>query len=106
MTEQADETPTRPAGGRPAFVLELTDGTTREVRPAVPDYIRWEKVAARHGESHAFTQTTYIVWAALRRQGDITETFEAFADRVAWFDTLDEVEDDPGPTNAGHSPAS
>lgn len=103
MTDTEVETPDRPAAARPTFVVELVDGSTRQVRPAVPDYVRWEKVAHKFGDSHAFTMTAYIVWACLRREGDVTDTFDAWLDRVSWFDTVEDEAPDVGPTSEGRS---
>ena len=79
---------------RERFRYELADGTVGEITPANPDQIAWEKTAASRypnfGTRRAkdgtmfvvggITQTTFIIWHALKRAGDYTDTFETFRD--------------------------
>jgi len=84
----------RPKIERETFAYELADGSTGEITPANPDQIAWEKTAAsRYPQFGArrdpnggllmtgtITQTTFIIWHALKRAGQYTEPFEHFRD--------------------------
>lgn len=95
---------------RETFVYELADGTTGTVTPGNPDQIAWEKTAASRYPGYggrkqsdgsvvvtgAITQTTFVIWHALKRAERYTDTFERFRDTdLEAFDMLDAETIDP-----------
>lgn len=78
-------------------VTVTIDGRAEPVEADIinPDRVRWDMTAAKHKwpsfADAPFLGTTFLAWAALRRTGQYTDTFEAFRDR----DALDVVSHDP-----------
>jgi len=71
----------------PYLTVSMADGRELTVRVLNPDYLRWDRTAAKHGwpamAKAPFTWLTFVAWAALRREGQIPEdvTWEAFSER-------------------------
>lgn len=93
----------------PTFDVIMEDGTQHRVQVRNPDFLRWDKTAAKHGWPEAqkapFLWNTFVVWAALRRTGaigqDVTwETFETAAASVKMVtgDDLNGLADAVDPT--------
>src|SRR5262245_40906380 len=67
----------------------MADGRELTVRVLNPDYLRWDRTAAKHGwpamAKAPFTWLTFVAWSALRREGLIPEamTWEDFSEREA-----------------------
>src|SRR5215471_16219668 len=72
----------------PTLTVVLDDGRTLSVQATNPDYIRWDRTAAKHGwptlRNAPFLWMTFLAWSALRRTGQIAEavTWEDFSDRM------------------------
>ncbi len=72
-----------------------------EVTITNPDRVRWDMTRSKHNwptfNDAPFLGTTFLAWAALRREGIYTGTFEDFRDRDAvdvqsYEDTTDEAD--------------
>src|SRR5262245_12491696 len=67
----------------------MADGRELTVRVLNPDYLRWDRTAAKHNwppmAKAPFTWLTFVAWSALRRTSQIPEdvTWEAFSERDA-----------------------
>jgi hypothetical protein len=63
-----------------AVSVETTDGQTRHVVIAVPDFIRWEKQYKTRTSDLATTwrmeDWTFLAWSSLKRSGDVDAKFE------------------------------
>lgn len=74
-----------------------------DVKILNPDRVRWDMTAQKHNwpafQDAPFLGTTFLAWAALRRENLYAGTFEEFRDRDAldvesWDDTEDTATDD------------
>lgn len=80
-------------------VTVTLDGVPEPITTPVlnPDRVRWDMAASKHGwpsfSDAPFLGTTFLAWAAMRRTGDYTGSFEDFRDRDA-LDIDSTVEDD------------
>jgi hypothetical protein len=102
----------------PRVVVTLEDGRTLTTQVMNPDYLRWDRTAAKHGwgrmDSIPHTWLTFVAWAALRREGQLGQDvgWEDFSERLclqvvnASTGTPDEPseEDSVGPTPPGPEP--
>lgn len=68
-----------------------------------PDRIKWDMTRSKQKwpsfEDAPFLGTTFLAWAAMKREGLYTDTFENFRDRDAlevesWDDTDDDAPDE------------
>ena len=72
----------------PRVEVTLDDGRTLTTQVLNPDYIRWDRTAAKHGwgkmDAIPHTWLTFVAWCALRREGQIAQdvTWEDFSDRL------------------------
>jgi|SRR5262245_25442401 len=72
----------------PSLKVVLEDGRALTVQATNPDYIRWDRTAAKHGwptlRQAPFMWMTFLAWSALRRTGQIADavTWEEFSDRM------------------------
>jgi len=73
----------------PYVTVTMADGRELSVRVLNPDYLRWDRTAAKHGwpamAKAPFTWLTFVAWSALRREGQIPDamTWEDFSEREA-----------------------
>ena len=60
--------------------VETTDGQTRTVVIAVPDFIRWEKTykgkTSDLASSWRMEDWTFLAWSSLNRAGEVDAKFE------------------------------
>jgi hypothetical protein len=91
-----------PARRQPGALVELfVEGEAPYiVRVTNRERIGYEKAAARHREWPAMEQgqhfaMTFVCWAAAKRAGHTSLTFEAFADVLEDYDVLDSEPADP-----------
>jgi len=91
----------------PLVTVTMADETTHTVRVLNPDYLRWDRTAAKHGwprmDQAPHTWLTFVAWSALRREGRIGDdvTWEAFSERLCL-----QVENASGAANGtGPAPA-
>jgi hypothetical protein len=72
----------------PNVTVLMADGVTHTVRVRNPDYLRWDRTAAKHGwppmDKAPHTWLTFVAWSALRRERIIGEevTWEAFSESL------------------------
>jgi hypothetical protein len=96
--------------GRRAIV-HLADGTSFQVRITNREYVRWDQTAPRKKWGNAadvpFLASTFLAWAAARRD-DLTElTFEQFQDTCEEVENLEEDDSDVArPTRTAPEAAS
>ena len=102
----------------PRVTVLLDDGRTLTTQVMNPDYLRWDRTAAKHGWARMdvipHTWLTFVAWSALRREGqlDADVTWEEFSERrclqvINASESKDgEVseEDTVGPTPSGPEP--
>lgn len=87
QAEPAGPEPVRLATPRVTVILD--DGRTITVQARNPDYLRWDRTAAKHGwptmQKAPFLWLTFIAWSAARREGLIPDawTWEAFSETHA-----------------------
>lgn len=66
------------------LIVTLADGTTHTVEAANPDRVRWDMTRAKHNwpatADAPFLMTTFMAWAALKRLGTYTGTWETFSE--------------------------
>lgn len=80
--------------------IELAQGDILAETVLNPDRVRWDMAATRNGwpsfDKAPFLGLTYLAWAALKRQGRYTGTWDDFKDRdcIDVQSAEDEVEDD------------
>lgn len=80
--------------------IELAQGDVFEESVLNPDRVRWDMAATRNGwptfEKAPFLGLTYLAWAALKREGHYTGTWDEFKDRdcIDVHSAEDEAEDD------------
>lgn len=73
----------------PTARARLADGRILEARVINPDYLRWDRTAAKHGWPGAatapFLWQTFLAWAAFRRTGQLDDSvsWERFSDELA-----------------------
>lgn len=73
----------------PTARARLADGRTLEARVINPDYLRWDRTAAKHGWPKAteapFFWQTFLAWSAFRREGLIAAdvSWETFSEELA-----------------------
>ena len=90
----------------PLVTVLMEDGTVHEVRVRNPDYLKWDRTAAKHGwppmDKAPHTWLTFVAWAALRREGRIGDdiTWEAFSERLCLQVANAEEEPSNGVTEA------
>jgi hypothetical protein len=69
----------------PYVTVLMADGTSYTVRVLNPDYLRWDRTAAKHGwppmAKAPHTWLTFVAWAALRREDRIGSTWEDFSEK-------------------------
>lgn len=61
--------------------VEMSDGTQHAVRILLADQVRMEGTAKRNKwdlEADQITVNTFVTWAAMKRAGLYTDTYEAF----------------------------
>lgn len=79
--------------------VTLKDRDPIDVRILNPDRVRWDMTAQKHKwpafQDAPFLGTTFLAWAAMRREGLYTGSFEDFRDR----DALDVESFDDSQTN-------
>jgi hypothetical protein len=70
------------------FVVEMDDGTTLKVTTKMADYVLYETTAKRQkppwggiGDNPSLWET-FVSWAALRRTGQFSSSFEAYQKEV------------------------
>lgn len=79
--------------------IELAQGDILEETVLNPDRVRWDMAATRNGwpsfDKAPFLGLTYLAWAALKRQGRYTGTWDDFKDHdcIDVQSAEDEVED-------------
>jgi hypothetical protein len=72
----------------PLVRVTLNDGRTLTAQVTNPDYLRWDRTAAKHGwqamSKIPFTWLTFVAWSALRRTGALDEsaTWEEFSEHL------------------------
>lgn len=84
------------------ITVTLKDRDPIDVRILNPDRVRWDITAQKHKwpafQDAPFLGTTFLAWAAMRREGLYTGSFEDFRDRdaleVESFDDAQETEVD------------
>ncbi|AVJ48761.1 hypothetical protein SEA_SALLYSPECIAL_13 [Gordonia phage SallySpecial] len=90
------------------IIVTLADSIAAEpleVDATNPDRVRWDMTAAKH-KWPAFTEApflglTFLAWAAMRRTGQYTGTFEQFSETDCVDVTApEEDEAEPDPTRA------
>lgn len=84
---------------RKSFAVELDDGTRLEVTSINKDQIAYERTRARHKwpmitEGGVSQWWTFLAWAAAKRTGVFTGTYEQFEDQAVDVDCTDD--DDTG----------
>lgn len=94
-----DEPPARRQPGT-VWGVELEDGQQLEVRTTNRDLIAWEKTRARHREwpdssDAPIFATTFVIWAAARRDGMTSLTFDQFVEACVDFEKIAEAPADP-----------
>lgn len=72
----------------PHLAVTMDDGRLLTVQAANPDYLTWDRTAAKHNwpamRQAPFMWLTFIAWAALRRTGQIEDmSWEAFSETHA-----------------------
>jgi hypothetical protein len=92
----------------PTARARLSDGRVLEARVLNPDYLRFDRTAAKHNWPKAaeapFLWQTFLAWSAFRRTGQIAEsvTWEEFSDHLAEqveLEGLGPVEDEEAERN-------
>lgn len=80
--------------------VTLADNPNEKIEVPIlnPDRVRWDMAAARNGwpsmENAPFLGMTYFAWAALKREGLYTGTWDDFKDRDCIdLDSRDDAED-------------
>jgi len=72
----------------PFVTVSMEDGRELSVRVLNPDYLRWDRTAAKHGwpsmAKAPHTWLTFVAWSALKREGQIGPevTWEDFSERL------------------------
>lgn len=105
LVEQAGDVPQdQPGLSTPRVRVTLDTGEVLEAQVRNPDYIRWDRTAAKHGwpsmAKVPVTWLTFVAWSALRREGLIPDalTWEDFSEtRAIGVETVT-----PPPAEAGH----
>lgn len=80
--------------------VTLTNAEPVTVPVLNPDRVRWDMTAAKHSwpefAKAPFLGTTFLAWAAMRREGLYTDSFENFRDRDALeIESSSDNADDP-----------
>jgi hypothetical protein len=89
----------------PRVEVTLDDGRVLTTQVRNPDFLRWDRTAAKHGwpdfRKAPILWLTFVAWSALRREGQIPDalTWEEFGDRRAL-----EVRNVPPETQNGSGP--
>ena len=69
----------------PKVTALMADGRVLTVQVLNPDYLLWDRTAAKHGWASMskipFTWLTFVTWAGLRRTGQVDLTWEDFSER-------------------------
>ena len=62
----------------------MADGTVLTVQVVNPDYLNWDRTAAKHNwagmSKIPFTWLTFVTWSALRRTNQVDSTWEQFSE--------------------------
>jgi hypothetical protein len=72
----------------PLLAVSLEDGRQLQVRVVNPDFLAWDRTAAKHGwpsmRTAPFLWMTFLAWSALRRTGQLggDVTWEAFSEQL------------------------
>jgi len=72
----------------PRVTVLLEDGRTLTTQVMNPDYLRWDRTAAKHGWSRMdaipHTWLTFVAWSALKREGQLDQavSWEDFSERM------------------------
>jgi hypothetical protein len=116
-----DPTTTDPTDGRTSknqrSLVELADGRTFVVRITMPDRTRWDFTAPRKQWGKAqdvpFLADSFVTWSAAKRQGDYTDSWDAWSGRpdapgdlieITHLDDDDTGDDAAFPTRTAPSP--
>ena len=96
------------ASNAPTFTVEMADGTTHDVTVRNADMIRFDRTRAKHkwpsGTEAPILLLTFWVWAALTREGRITDTWETFSDETCIAVVKQDGDDSVDPTNPEVAP--
>ena len=84
----------------PRVTVLLEDGQVLTAQVMNPDYLRWDRTAAKHGwpsmAKVPHTWLTFVSWSALRREGKLPQdvTWEDFSERMCL--QVQNARDEPG----------
>lgn len=84
--------------------IQFADGHSEEVTPAPVDLVKFERkfnmAAAAIEDDPRVEYLMFLAWASLRRQGKVTDDFDAFLESLADIDSEDDSLTPPPPPPA------
>jgi hypothetical protein len=91
--------------------IHMSDGSNYEVRILNRDRVLWDKTAPRKkwgaAQDVPFLASTFLAWAAARREGLTALNFDAFCDQADDVEDVKEDDDDIArPTRKAPGPGS
>ena len=101
---------TGPGLPTPRVRVTMDDGRVLVTQLRNPDYLRWDRTAAKHNwppaEKAKFLFLTFTAWSALRREGQIHDsmTWEEFSEQRAVHIGGADTDDVAHPTPPGPGP--